>query len=759
MKRLLFAALVLGSLVACASDQSGKKGSEVSAAIANESLPRIVTILPFQNETNEKGIANQVRTAFYNHFSSKTYKDVELSLVDEKAVQLERSTEKSILDLDPQTISQDMACDGLVYGKVTDYVKVYAAVYSQLGVEAEVWLVDAKTGKELVRLKDAVRYHEGGVPMSPLGAVMTAVSTAMNIREIQQSRMVNELCAKLVEKIPSPAGIPAEDRPKIKEVITNVKEGPFSKGKLIRVGLEGDKGLIGLFDLGNFKKGILMKELKPGIYMGEYLVMPGDNTREAPLIAYLKKPGGDESRWIDAAGFVTIDTTPPPAVTELKAKGFHDRVEVSWEAIKSVPDLAGYSVLRSIQPLSGYAEVARVELNTYEDRTANPDTTYYYRVLPVDQTGNQPEPPDPVHASLVSKESLVLAGELQKDSVLRGLFAINEKLIVPKGMSLVLGPDTRVTFGEGASLVVYGKLTVQGEGFPVDFLPSQSNRWNGIVVDGGNLAMKGFRIKGASTAVSIKNAEGTMENGIITDNETGISVSGIPSVMIRNCAISGNRKGIECTKTNPAILQSSILQNGDGVLLKEFSGEIMDNNIYDNERNISSEGSVKIAANYLGSVNVDEMRMTDVTVARVYDSKYPGGNTVEPVLNPYAVLTPGERQQKAAELIIEGGNYFRQRNYGKSSTFFEEAIKASPSSDAYYYLTLCYQEMKEDDKALKYLQEGVQKYPRDSVLQKALGLIHYQQGKRDEAKKSFEEVLRLNPEDRQVKFLLERLAN
>ncbi|MCX5716760.1 MAG: DUF799 family lipoprotein [Nitrospirae bacterium] len=265
------------SISSCAPTGEVKKDTPEAQAVAEEELPRIVAVLPFQNDTEERGIANQVRKAFYNHFSSKPYKDIEPSIVDEKIVYMEKSTGKTVLEMKPAEVCQSLGCDGLVYGRITEYKKIYAGVYSQLGVEAEVWIVNTKTGKEVLRLKDAVRYHEGGVPLSPLGIIMTAVSTAMNLREIQQIRLVSELAYKLNEKIPSPLGIAAEDRPAIKEVLTNIKEGPFGKGKIIRAGLEGDKSMVAMFDIGNYKKNIPMKEVKPGIYTGEYLVLPGDN--------------------------------------------------------------------------------------------------------------------------------------------------------------------------------------------------------------------------------------------------------------------------------------------------------------------------------------------------------------------------------------------------------------------------------------------------------------------------------------------------
>lgn len=749
---------VLVIITSCVPTEEIKKDTPEAQAVAEEELPRIVAVLPFQNDTEERGIANQVRKAFYNHFSSKPYKDIEPSILDEKIVYLEKSTGKTVLELKPAEVCQSLGCDGLVYGRITDFKKVYAGVYSQLGVEAEVWIVNTKTGKEVLRLKDAVRYHEGGVPLSPLGIIMTAVSTAMNLREIQQVRLVSELAYKLNEKIPSPSGIAAEDMPAIKEVLTNIKEGPFGKGKIIRAGLEGDKSMVAIFDIGNYKKNIPMKEVKPGIYTGEYLVLPGDNIKDMPIVASLKKPGGYESQWIDVSGFVTIDTTPPPQVKGVKAKGFHDRIEIAWEPLKDISDLAGYKVLRSEQPLSGYTEVAKIEVNTFEDRTATPDKVYYYRVSAFDQTGNESDPQDPLRTALVSKEPLMLSGELKKDTVLSGVFLIKGDLIVPKGLSLTLEPETRMMFDANVSLLVYGKMVVNAKDSPVELTPSGDKKWKGISVEGGTIALNGLRTKGAVTAMLLQNTEGTVENGVITDSATGIFISGTPSVSVKNSTISGNKTGIELQKTGAMIILSNIFLNKEGIRIKGFSGEIKDNNIVDNEKNISSESNIKIGANYLGSINVDEMRIKGISLIKTYDNKVPDGKIVDAIFNPYALLSNEERQKKATEILIEAGNYFRQRNYGKAVMLFEEALKAFPTAETYYYLALSYQEMKENDKAMKYLKEGVEKFPKDSTLQRSLGMMYYEKGSEAEAKKVFEEVLRLSPGDRQVKFLLERIG-
>ncbi len=80
MKNILSVSSILFVLIflsSCAPTEKIKKDSPEAQAVAEEELPRIVAVLPFQNDTEERGIANQVRKAFYNHFSSKPYKDIE----------------------------------------------------------------------------------------------------------------------------------------------------------------------------------------------------------------------------------------------------------------------------------------------------------------------------------------------------------------------------------------------------------------------------------------------------------------------------------------------------------------------------------------------------------------------------------------------------------------------------------------------------------------------------------------------------------
>ena len=125
--------------------------------------------------------------------------------------------------------------------------------------------------------------------------------------------------------------------------------------------------------------------------------------------------------------------------------------------------------------------------------------------------------------------------------------------------------------------------------------------------------------------------------------------------------------------------------------------------------------------------------------------------------SPFDNLSPEDRLTKSTEHLIEAGRYFRKRDYGKAAELFAENLLIRPSPETFFYLSLCHKEMKEDGRALGYLKEGTVKYPRNSLLWKSLGMLQYEKGEIEGARKALEEALRFSPDDRQSKFFLERL--
>ena len=202
--KLSLIVLTLLLFTSCAGTLSVREDAPHVVAYIGK-LPECVAVMPFQGDSD----GGLVRKAFAANLSSKNYVDPKLQVVDTVLSRLKESSGKGIYDLEPQEISKYLDCDGLVYGKITGDSKIDLGVYSQVGVSAEIWMIDGKTGEELFRLNDSVSYRSGGIPFpfSPLN-VVTLFTTALNIRHAQQIRVINELGYLLAERVPSPATAP-----------------------------------------------------------------------------------------------------------------------------------------------------------------------------------------------------------------------------------------------------------------------------------------------------------------------------------------------------------------------------------------------------------------------------------------------------------------------------------------------------------------------------------------------------------------------
>jgi hypothetical protein len=197
---------------------------------------------------------------------------------------------------------------------------------------------------------------------------------------------------------------------------------------------------------------------------------------------------------------------------------------------------------------------------------------------------------------------------VKNGTVLSGIYILKGQVSVPRGVSLVIGPETSIMAEKGAGIHVQGKLTIDGMNGWVRLFSRGTEKWAGVVFEGGHAVMKGFLLSGAEIGLAFKDTDGVVENASIADNEIGIYISGSPAVVVRNCWVAGNKTGIELIATDSKIVQSVIVRNVTGLSLKNFAGEVRENIIIDNQRNIFSDYPLKLDPNYLGRIRDREAR-------------------------------------------------------------------------------------------------------------------------------------------------------
>ena len=199
LKTLFFLAI----LVACSPFHRKTSDPTVFTSwAATSSHAPIVAVLPFTNNTNQPDLPELVRAGFYGHFSLLPFREREFGEIDRTLEFFEINQKKSFQELSSSELGSLLGVQVLVYGEVTKFTKVYAGVYSQIGVGAKIKMVDSQKGKTIWEDSYLTRFHEGNIPLNQVLAVFSLVKTGLNLRETQELRTIDDLCRNLVARIP-----------------------------------------------------------------------------------------------------------------------------------------------------------------------------------------------------------------------------------------------------------------------------------------------------------------------------------------------------------------------------------------------------------------------------------------------------------------------------------------------------------------------------------------------------------------------------
>ena len=558
-------------------------------------MPRTVAVLPFVNLSEKKEAVDVLRRGFYNHFSSLPFADMELYRVDELLSRAGISDPDLIGRTTPQKLGEILGVDAIVIGEISNFDKFFAVLYSQVAVGADVRMVSTKTGRMLWSGKHTVRKHEGGFSTHPAGIAAVVLVTALNMRDIQLLRANDDLFRDMVKTIPVPSLADAS-RPPVISLLTHDSRGvPKKAGDEIKVVIQGAPKMRAWFDIGEYKKHLDMQEVEPGVYLGAYKVVPGDNIENALVTGYLRDDAGNTGHWVDALRGITLDTTAPAAPESARAVGRDREVSLRWEKSKAT-DLAGYLVYRSETPLSGYASVGRTELNEYRDAADGLTNlnTYYYRIAAVDFAGNESNPvstqampvspgPTPVSGSVVT-DATWYAGA--SPYILEGDVTIRDRA------HLVIEPGTVIQSKNGA-LIVEGRLTARGDRENLIVFASAKDGvlWPGIVfmnVHDRQNTLAFVKVESARAAVICRSSSPRIESSEFVRNEKALVIEGVFSrpEIVGNTLQQNTGAALTVTEGGaPRIERNTICDNaGTGIVLASASAEIADNFIARNRQ-------------------------------------------------------------------------------------------------------------------------------------------------------------------------------
>jgi parallel beta-helix repeat protein len=663
--------------------------------------PQTVAVLPFLNRTGHKEAFDIVRKSFHGHFSTLNFTAVPLYKIDHALNQAGLDTTEKVAATPVSKLREIVKADALVQGEITHYDRIYVGVYSQVAVGAEVRMVETKTDKELWWAKDVSRKHAGGISTTPVGLILTAVSTALNMREIELLRSSDDLFREMVRSIPQPTLAQALRPPAIAilahDGMRRTDRYALKAGDVLKVALEGDPRKKASFRIGNFKTDIPMKEEDPGMYSGTYKVLPGDFVEEALITGVLADDQRNSTEWVDALGPVTIDTIPPAVPGATRAIGKDKTVELSW-AKSPDKDIAAYKVYRSPTPLTGFQEVGKTELTLFADGNLTNQTTYYYRVAAVDLAGNESKPSDSIRATPIPPGPTPVRGTIQGEAIWfagASPYILEDRVSVETRATLTIEPGT-VIRSKGEGLVVSGKLLAQGDrSTMISFEPvAPGGEWKGILFQGTRneeSAVQYVKISGAQVGITClsasplilgndlsKNGVGLriqesfskprVQGNVISGNTAGVEILGGAAPVLEENEIQGNQKdGVLIRESNPSLQKNQILNNGEaGVRLFSSSARLTQNNIHDNGKfevfnNRERDLPVEAPENWWGAKEGSRLAgkiYGRVEYQRVLDAPFPQGKPIELPLLRSPLTAP---IQKDSFLILAYSPYVVER--------------------------------------------------------------------------------------------------
>lgn len=638
--------------------QGAKQAMSSKYQVSNrvkEQPPRLVAVIPFVNQTGntteeeEKGAEYVVRTAFVNHFTTRRY-ETQRTIVTDRLLQ-EKGLVKpeDIAKLSPAKLGEITKADAIIYGDITHFNKYYVGLYAQIAVGARVRMVDAKSGELLWEASDVSRSHSGGFATDPLGLVIILASNAYALRHIEVVRSSEELFRDLVETLPRASIGDAVRPPAIAMFVNDSATQTKKAGDQIKVGLQGDPNMLATFDLGQYRPGLVMQEIQPGIYTGTYTVKPGDNGEKLLVVGHLSDRKGLGTDWEDALGPVNLDTNPPAVPAGLTLVGRDKAISLRWKA-NGEPDLAGYKLYRSATALTGYTPLISSETPAFVDQKELTNLKpFYYRLSAFDKAGNESGQSEPILGVPVAPGPTPVSGTISLNTTWyagASPYVLEGEVTVAQGATLTVEPGTTIQ-SKGAGLILRGVLIARGR--PDDMIvfkpePAQpAQPWKGVLFDqtgAQGSVLERVRVTGAQVGVTCLASSPTILDSEITENHVGILVrhASAHPVIEGNQIVLNWEDGVALADAAaPVVTRNRIAQNKRyGVALSKTPGlairgnELLDNGVMQGW-NASPTDAVDLSGNWWGSTDGAAVltRVDGAVLVKDYlDGPLPGGKIV-----------------------------------------------------------------------------------------------------------------------------------
>lgn len=458
-------------LTGCGTTGKTVVGSElVSSTVDKPGFPNNVAILPFTNQTDNPEASLAVRKTLFNHFAAKNYFSLHMREVDRRLqlAKLESSQTHDAKQI--RLLADSLGVDGLIFGEVTHYGKLFVGVYAQVSVGVRMRFV-SRSGRLVWQGEHVVRKHEGGISTTPVGMIIQAVASAMHIRDINLFRASDELGREIVAMIPEPERLANGLVQNIKRVVHDGSERHLKFGDTLTIAMEGtpgQKGYVRIKDLPLFT----LAEGEPGFYGGE-IVIPADVELDGVVVTgILEDAQGRRGEKIATTGYLFVDNTPPNPVADLLIEGRDGGVNIGWRTPET-GDVDAFELLTAFSAQGPFVPLATTRKNHFEQRGLENFTKVYYQVIAKDRAGNRSQAatgegrplPDPRFATAQPVAQIIppILNGLYVLTARGGPYLVQERVDLSPAGVLLVEPDSEIQLTAAGRFIVRGEFKIFGD--------------------------------------------------------------------------------------------------------------------------------------------------------------------------------------------------------------------------------------------------------------------------------------------------------
>ena len=559
-----------GILAGPAMTLGTSKTAEAEVPSDEKTLPTTIAVLPLGNQTTSDLAIGAVRQTLSNHFSSRNYRVMHTADVDRRLALAGIDT-AAAPDLDFSKLRTILGVDGLITGNVTHYEKTFAGVGARISVGVSLTLLNDQD--EIVwEASNVQRSYAGGVSVSPVGIIVNALAAAKHLYgDINLFRAADDLGRVLAKEMPAPERLAAKNRPVIQSVAHSGASQKLNYGATVNFALEGDAGLkasiaiqgVGLIDL---------QEVSSGAYSGQWIVDQSINIESESVVGRLMNDAGEFSSWVSPYGLMTIDNTPPTALTDVTITSRPGAVQISWS-----PDYDGdlETVSVRVRGRDTWQRVAPInQALTVTDLSDFAPTQI--QIMLKDDAGNQAAPqkitviaaPDPRFSQAKDVKS-ALPSVVQGAMRLRkafGPFTLSGPLRIATDGVLLIEPGVQLELAPNAQIDVLGEIQAMGTtAAPITVTHQQGVSAQTFLIFRSMLPSRvaGMSIQHVNVPFQILAGSPIIEDTVVNGAFNAIMMSGSSKPLIRNNAFTNASASamVLSEQAQPSLLGNQFTEN------------------------------------------------------------------------------------------------------------------------------------------------------------------------------------------------------